>query len=137
MIDPIDIPIGYKFYVSEKFIRDIDYNTVRWVVVPKEYTVVISLGYTNVFDGEINSGGYDHDTGYAEPPSFFQTKTHRVLVVQPIQGKRYRKPFYVLSPFQNHGYWSTAESSTKEKQIEDNKRLEGRLKSIKDTLEVK
>lgn len=122
-----ELKLGEKFHTNKKFMRTCHtLNNIVWVETTIATTEVMFIGYTNVYDGEIYQSSYDQDTGYTDPPCFVQTKTHRVLVVQPIFGTRYRKPFYVLSELQKLSYWSTAES-----------RQQKRLDEIKDVLGLK
>lgn len=111
-----NLKVGDRFYTSEKFYRKShNINQVKWVTLQTGNIEVVFLGYTNVFDGTIHQFYYDSETGYTDPPCFDQTKTHRVMVVQPILGKRYTKPFYILSPIQKSNYFNNDESSAKEK----------------------
>lgn len=110
------LKLGDKFYISKKFVKkSYGINNVVWVEDHIEVIEVMFLGFTNVFNGKITKEYYDRETGYIDPPRFYQTKTHRVLVVQPILGNRYTKPFYILSPIQKSNYFNNDESSAKEK----------------------
>ena len=114
-----DLKLGEKFYTDKKFMRTfLTLNNIVWIETTITATEVMFIGYTNVYDGEVYQASYDQDTGYTDPPCFIQTKTHRVLVVQPILGNRYRKPFYILSEQQKRGYWKTADDSAKQKEME-------------------
>lgn len=130
-----NLKLGDKIIVTDRLVKTSpNLKVVKWGEISITPTKVMFLGFTNIYDGEISYGCSDYDIGYMESNSFFQTKTHRVLVVQPIQGTRYRKPFYILSPKQKKGYWPTAESFTKEQTEE--KRLEEILKDIKNVLGI-
>lgn len=132
-----DLPLGTKFVTNEKFIRTShSVDNIVWEKFSITPTQVMFLGYTNVFDGKVYKEDYDHETGYMDPPCFIQTKVHRVLVVQPIDNLRYRKPFYILSQRQKPGYWDSAEKSTIEKEREVRERQQKRLVDIKDVLGI-
>ena len=131
-----ELKLGDRILTTEKFIRTCPtLNKIVWIETTITATEVMFIGYTNVYDGEVYQASYDQDTGYTDPPCFIQTKTHRVLVVQPILGNRYRKPFYILSELQKLSYWANAESSTKQKEMES--RQQKRLDEIKDVLGLK
>ena len=131
-----ELKLGDRILTTEKFIRTCPtLNKIVWIETTITATGVMFLGYTNVYDGVINPAFEDWESDFKEPPSFIQTKTHRVMVVQPTLGTRYTKPFYILSEQQKMGYWSTTESSAKQKEMES--RQQKRLDEIKDVLGLK
>lgn len=91
---------GDRIIISKKALKESYHNKVTWYTLDIPETECIFLGYTNVYDGEIIKEYIDYETGYRDPKTFVQTKTHKVMVVQPIYGDRYRKPIY--SPVSNN-----------------------------------
>lgn len=92
------LKIGDKITVFNRANRFITNDLkVTWEKITVKPTQLIFLGYTHVYNGYINQGSYDYETGYTDPDRFVSTDSVKVMVVQPYDKyNRYRKSFYSL-----------------------------------------